>query len=269
MKSFDVSIKPNVKVPVVKLPPSADLNGIQTALKLPEKKGSIAVVGGAAGFDKPEFRQVKDTVGLLLVEMADLAHKYNIAVVDGGTPAGYMKILGETRAIRRHDFDLIGVAPLGRIKWYGRSMTWTDRLHHMLIWLDFDPGPIEEKVLLDAEHTCFVLVETNEWGGEVNTLAGLANELANGQGTVEVLINGGMIARQDVTSYLEFNPDGQLIVIEGTGRFADELAAAFHRGSSNDTLIQKVLNTQRVHIFPLESSPGEFRKLLLQLGKWA
>ena len=47
-----------------------------------------------------------------------------------------------------------------------------------------------------------------------------------------------------------------------------KLASAYRAGHSKDPQVQGILDTKRVHIFPLESPPGTFRAILRQLGGW-
>ena len=220
LKPFRLNLADNKIVPAVIVPPNGKLPGLTEKLGLPQYQGSIAVVGGAAGFDTPEFKKVKEGVTLLLVELGDFASQENLVVTDGGTTAGFMRILGEVCALRSYDFTLIGIAPLGKVTWNGRKHTWSEWLQMLLLFLDFDPGPLEEKTLLDPNHTAFVLVKTDDWGGEVEALAEATYELAHNQPSVEVLVNGGKISRRDVEVYLKRG--GNLIVLEGSGRFADE-----------------------------------------------
>lgn len=266
LRSLQIHLNGRRNVPAVVATPDGNLDSIPSKLALSKCKGSIAIVGGAAGFDKPEFQPVKAKVHKLLQEVADLAMTQKLAIIDGGTPYGYMKIMGEVSREHNHQFPLIGVAPRGKVTWDNRRMSWVEMLHAFLYFVDFDVGPSEDLTRLDVNHTAFVLVDTYEWGGEVKTLAALAYALAEKQATVEILINGGLIARQDVATFLAGGK--HVIVVEGTGRFADELATAYHRGESTDPEIQAILATGRIHTFTLEDPPSAFRTKLTQLSGW-
>lgn len=252
--------------PAVKVPPEANLVGLSNALGLPNFNGGIAVVGGAAAFDAPEYLAIRQKVIQLLYELCELAIANQIVVVDGGTPYGVMRLLGESCATYRQQFSLIGVVPSGKVAWNAaQGINWQETWH---IGVNIKKllEDYEHLTPLDKNHTAFVLVEANEWGDEVEMLAAVAHELAASKPTVEVLINGGEVARRDVTAYLANG--GHVIVIEGTGRFADDLALSLRRGVSPDPYVQAVLNTGRVHLFSVNDSPRLFKSMLAALGKW-
>ena len=253
--------------PAVNVPPGGDLTGLANALSLSHFNGAIAVVGGAASFDAPEFTAVRQKVRQLFYELSELAIAYQLVVVDGGTPYGVMRLLGETCATFRHQFSLIGVVPSGKVAWNAaQGINW-QKTWHIGVNIKKMMEEMEHLSPLDPNHSAFVLVEANEWGDEVEMLASVAHQLARPGPTLEVLINGGEVARRDVTAYLANG--GEVIVVEGTGRFADELARAIRLGISPDPEVQAVLNTGRVHLFSLNDAPRLFKTKMMQLGKWA
>lgn len=252
-------------VPAVMLPPGAALTGLTQTLNIPPLNGAIAMVGGAAAFDKPEYAKVRQQVAALVDELADFAIAYQLAIVDGGTPYGAMRMMGEACHAKNYRFPLIGVAPNGKVAWspnigINYQYTWFSGLDYRQVASELRKTP------LDKHHSAFVLVEANEWGDEVEMLAATAHELAGKNGSLEVLINGGEVARRDVTTYLKHG--GQVIVVEGTGRFADELALACRTGYTPDPQIQEVLDSKRIHVFALGDPPKLFINKLLELAKW-
>lgn len=249
-------------VAAVEVAPDSPVEGIREKLHLPAIRGAVAVVGGAAGFDKPQFKPVKIKVAHYIRELAALAAEANLAVVDGGTFSGYMRMLGEVHAAQPA-FPLIGVAPKGRVTWPNRHPSLVERLRSALVWLDM--AQVEERGQLDPNHSAFVLVKSDQWGGEVETLAQVAHHLANGFPAVEILINGGNIAKRDAAAFL--GRGGHLLVLEGTGRLADEVAAAVHHGS-DDAQIQSLLKTGRVSLFSIERPPADFKMEVKKLGTW-
>jgi hypothetical protein len=245
LQGFTLTLAGGATARAVRVAPGADLAGLAEALALPPTRGTIAVVGGAKGFDAPEFDTLRRKAGRLLAELADFAAEKGLAVVDGGTPHGVMRLLGEARAARGDGFPLIGVAPLGGI-------TWTDR-----------PSGEGGDTPLDANHSAFVLVEADSWGDEAETLAAAAHALGGGQPTLEILVNGGEVARDDAWFYVRRG--GALVTVEGSGRFADELASALKQGQSGDEAIQATLDSGRVYTFALDSPPGAFAARLASL----
>ena len=61
--------------------------------------------------------------------LVPLAAEHHLTVVDGGTDAGIMKMMGEARSAARHSFPLIGVAPSGLVSLPGTPSAhprWSD-----------------------------------------------------------------------------------------------------------------------------------------------
>ncbi|MCL4876712.1 MAG: hypothetical protein KJ064_08645 [Anaerolineae bacterium] len=253
-------------IPAVEIAPGGRLNGLTEKLHLSGVRGTIAVVGGAAGFDAPEFKEIKMKVACYFSELAVLAQENQLAIVDGGTFSGYMRLLGETHAAQP-TFPLIGVTPKGRVTWPNRRPTLAERVQPILLWLDLDDRVPEARVRLDPNHSAFVVVNTDQWGGEVETLARVAHHLSDSHPAVEILINGGSVAKRDAAVFLEHG--GHLLVLEGTGRLADEIAAAIRRGHCQDEQIRHILKTGRVSLFSIERSPADFKMEVKCLGKWS
>jgi hypothetical protein len=107
---------------------------------------------------------------------------------------------------------LIGVAAEGTVTWPGRKQTLKEKLISKR-----DAGP------LDPNHTHFILVPGDNWGDESIWISKVATQLAGDLPSIAVLLNGGMIARdQDVPNNLKAGR--MVLVIEGTGRAADDFA---------------------------------------------
>jgi len=254
-------------VPMVHVSPTSPLTGLAAVLNIPPVLGSIAMVGGAAAFDKPEYDAIRAQVKILLHEIAQIALCHRLALVDGGTPFGVMRLMGEVCYAYGGKIRLVGVAPSGRVRWQSGkggidyAKTWMGGSLQQMLEHEQSLTP------LDENHTAFVLVEANEWGDEVEMLAAVAHELAAHQATIEILINGGQVARRDVLTYLQ--KGGKVIVLEGSGRFADEVARAMRAGFSYDPDLKEVLNfSKNIHLFPLKEPPAVFTALLMGLGRW-
>jgi hypothetical protein len=248
-KRFTITFDSGKIVPAVRVPSASKLEGLADLLNLPPCNGTIAVVGGAAGFDDSAFEQQRQDASQIFHEVVALAARKKLIFVDGGTPYGVMRLLAQARSAQSEDSPpLVGVAPLGQVRWPGCSL---DRC-----------GETD----LDATHSAFVLVETDRWGGETDTLAAVAHELAPGHPRVELLVNGGDIARLDADAFLRRG--GDLVVLEGSGRFADELAAAVKAGHSDDPELRALLSSRRVHAMPVNTPPREFVSWLENLAGW-
>jgi hypothetical protein len=225
------------------------------------------MVGGAASFDKPDYEAIRAQVKILLHEIARVALRYRLALVDGGTPYGVMRLMGEVCYAHGGKIPLVGVAPSGKVRWQSGK----GGIDYAKTWVGGDLRKMLEHeqslTPLDENHTAFVLVEANEWGDEVEMLAAVAHELAAHQAAIEILINGGQVTRRDVLAYLR--KGGKVIVVEGSGRFADEVAGAIRAGFSHDPHLKEVLNhSKNIHLFPLNEPPAAFTALLMGLGRW-
>ena len=249
MKLLTIIFESGKRIPAVRVPADADPAPLIRVLGLPSTRGALVVVGGASGFDAPAYAPVRARIRALMDEVVRLAGIGQLAVIDGGTAAGVMRLLGEARVAAPAGFPLIGVAPYGKAIWPHKP----------------DPLP-DDGGLLDENHSAFVLVEGEDWGDETPMLARLGHSLASRGTAIEVLVDGGAISRRDVESFLHLG--GELVVIQGSGRFADELAAAAERGHADDPALQALITTGRVHIFPLEEPPGSFSSLLKRLAGW-
>src|SRR6185295_9926627 len=78
-------------------------------------------------------------------------------IIDGGTHAGIMALMGDGVAGRGYRTELIGVAPANKVTYPESKST--------------------AETPLEPNHSHFVLVEGNEWGSETAMLFSLANAL--------------------------------------------------------------------------------------------
>jgi hypothetical protein len=137
-----------------------------------------------------------------------VAEQNAAVVIDGGTDAGVMALMGQARAKLGGTFPLLGVAASGTID------------------LDLTLGRSTEsgyQAPLEPHHSHFLLVPGDNWGDEALWISDVATALADPARCVTVLVNGGPIARDDVRHSLDAKRP--VLVVAGTGRLADELAA--------------------------------------------
>ena len=206
---------------------AADADPAQVARALVLKTGgwSIAVMGGAALMEGDSTRTIRSG---LEDGLARFAEDFAVTVVDGGTAAGVMELLGVARARRSYSFPLVGVTVAGRVAFPGH--------------------PVEgEHALLDAWHSQFALVDGDEFGDESNLLAGLALAVASGGGkALGMIINGGAIVKREAHARATGPLRLPLLVLEDSGRFADELADA-HQNGSSDPVLNEILAQGEVY----------------------
>ncbi|MGS2811507.1 hypothetical protein [Nocardia sp. MW-W600-9] len=170
---------------------------------LPVGRPVVVIVGGASGLaTDPDGTLAR----LLRQHIVPLAQQLGATVVDGGTDAGVMRMMGDARATVGATFPLIGVAARGTVLVPGK------------------PAPKSDAAPLEPGHSTIILVPGDEWGDESAWIAAIATALAQGQGSVTVLINGGAIAYTDVLHSLAVSRP--VVVLAGTGRTADEIADA-------------------------------------------
>jgi hypothetical protein len=158
---------------------------------------TLVIVGGASGLDADSKTQV-DT--LFHQVLAPLAENLQLCVVDGGTDAGVMRLMGSARTEIGGTFPLIGVAPIGLVSLPDRPTTHPDACG------------------LEPNHTHCLLVPGNQWGDESIPLAEIATLCAQGAPTLTVLINGGSVTWRDALASI--NENRPIVVIadalEGT-----------------------------------------------------
>jgi hypothetical protein len=181
----------------------ADLAAAVGELGLDRGQPVLVVVGGAAGMDERTKERLRTLFSQVLVPVVT---GWNAVVVDGGTDSGVMQLAGQALSTARASFPLVGVAVDEKVIVPGDAS-----------------GPGGRRAL-ERHHTQFVLVPGSAWGDESPWLARVATEIAAGAPSVTVLINGGKIAFQDLANRAAAGRP--VLVIRGTGRAADRIAAA-------------------------------------------
>ena len=211
---------------------------ILDALGIPSPRAVILLFGGAAGLDDSRKAHL---ASLFADGVAPVAAELGALIIDGGTQSGVMAMMGEAVAARPGTCQLLGIAPEGKIahpQISGASA------------VSDDGAPLE------PNHFHFVLVESNEWGGETGKMLELAR--AFNAPTVAILVNGGTIAADEA---LQSVRNGwPLLVIEGSGRFADELSAAIRDGqSAKSTQVTEIARSGRVVLFHIDNAASNLK----------
>ncbi len=180
----------------------------------------LVVVGGASGMSA----ESPGVSALFTDVLAPLAERAGATVVDGGTDEGVMQLMGAARAAGRHTFPLVGVV--------------VDEL------ADYGGRTSDEAVALEPNHTHFVLVPGAAWGDEAPWVARVASAVAAGRGSGTVLVNGGETAWMDVAHSIEAGR--AVVVIDGSGRTADEIAAAVAGDAIADPRARELVQSGRI-----------------------
>jgi SLOG in TRPM, prokaryote len=218
---------------LVETPPDAGGDELLAALRLPAPRGTIVVNGSVAALEQELGERLAAVVGT--DGLAGAVEREGLTAVTGATDAGIFSILGQ--AMAGGPAPLVGVAPR-------RLVTWPGRLPAALGWLD------RGRVPLEPHHSHFVLVDGHEWGDETPALLALARALHVLAPSVAVVCGGGPVTRNEVLGHVR---DGRpVVVLAGSGRFADELAAAMngHREGHDDGVAEIVAHG-RLTICPL------------------
>lgn len=248
--SFDALVPFEIPFPggtaplAVRVRPSDSPAAVLSALGIVSRGPALAVMGGAGLMDTESMFAARSTIEDGLVAFA--AHN-NLILVDGGTASGTMALIGVARQRRSHTFPLIGVAPRGRVAYPG-----------------FD-NPTKD-AMLDGFHSHFALVQADAWGGESDMLAGLAAEAGQQSGwrqpVLGVIINGGGIVAREAHARATGPIRFPLLVMEGSGRFADELATAWKAGRSDKPEVQAILDQGEVYVQSINGEPERLRNWL-------
>ena len=196
----------------------------------------VVVAGGAGGMEDADMDQMRPLLAEGLIPAISAS---DAAVVDGGTDIGVMRLMGQAR----DGFTLIGVAVERTVVLPGQAPR------------SADAAPLE------SHHTHFLLVPGTGWGDEVPWLARTATVLAGDAPSVTVLINGGQTSLDDAEHSLRGGRP--VVVLAGTGRAADQIAAA-RRGDRSDAGATSISNSPQVYIADA-SDPGTLRQQLTSL----
>lgn len=224
------------ETPAVRVPHGADTGRLLRALGLTPGTPALFVSGGAGRMDEAQTQRTRPAI---VDGLGRFAHDYGVTIIDGGTSSGVMKLLGEAASRGTLRFNLVGVVPVGAVCFPG---------------FDNPNG-----VLLDSGHTHFVLADGEKFGDESGLIARVALALAEGSGrrAFGVVVNGGDITRQETYDRaLRADTDVPLLVLDGGGRFGDELAAAAQGAPSADPRIAVILDRVAVHIASLDRGPA-------------
>jgi hypothetical protein len=245
---FIIGFAKNQWSPAVRVEPDGNPQKIVDAFSLLSPRPTIFITGGASSMSEEDIQQTR-----ILIEegIAAFAQKHRISVIDGGTEAGVMEMIGTARMKHNYNFPLIGVAPVHKVSWPGYT------------------GRSSESTL-QAGHSHFVLVESDEWGGESNMIVGIAKTIAAQKAPiVGILINGGKIAEREVylaSSHGEVRMP--IVIIDGSGRTADKISTAYKTQQTDNALIKAIIKGADIRITALdEGVPALISELEKIFGK--
>jgi hypothetical protein len=218
----------------VRSPIHGDRAKVAEALDLGELNTACFISGGAGGMSPQEMERTRP---LIEDGLARFAEEYAVAIIDGGTDSGVMKMVGDVRQARGYHFPLIGIAPIGAVQF---------------------PGYTNEKGYpINSGHSHFVFTDGAEFGSESEMIARLPHAIAGGGQVFGIIINGGEIVRQE-TYDRAMSPDVAvpLLVMAGSGRFSDILARSLRGEPTEDDKVRGILQKSDVRLIAVEYGPG-------------
>ena len=252
----------------------------------PLPKGVIWISGGATDFP---LEIVEPTVALIEAVIVPLVYEHDLLVVDGGTEAGIMKIIGEVfERAKYHKLNIIGYE---EDKLQGQNARSWDPLlmgfvpEPKVSYPGVDRSP-PDYAPLDPNHIYFVMVlDAKEWGQEVECMFSFLGYLATQRQipTINIVANGGRVTIKE--AYHAAQQGRHVVVLEGSKRAAEVIVAALD-GVSDRTLVSLLraygITTQRHEVEEtvywlnsiakydkitrfdfLSRPPGELREIIL------
>ncbi|MGC9502995.1 hypothetical protein [Baaleninema sp.] len=190
----------------------------------------LVLVGGASKMEPAAFDRLKTLFDEVLAPTID---RLDAIVIDGGTDAGVMQLMGQARNRLSANFPLIGVCAVGTVE-----------------LPDGTPPASDDAAPLEPNHSHFVLVPGSDWGAESPWMAQLASHIADDAPTCTLVSNGGEITWQDVTYSVK---EGRTtVVLAGSGRTADKLAAGL-RGEPTEDRAEPLIRTGCLQVLDLDN----------------
>ncbi|PSN19681.1 hypothetical protein C7271_06050 [filamentous cyanobacterium CCP5] len=208
-------------------------------LDMPTPKAALVVVGGANGLTDDYLHKLER---LFVEVICPFVESNHLAVVDGGTDSGIMRLLGQARAKTRSTFPLLGVVVKEKT------------------FLPGQPPTAEDAAPLEPNHTHFLLVPGRSWGDESAWITQVADTVSRALPSATLLINGGSIAlNQDVPNSL--GSRRPVLVMAGSGRAADQLAAVL-RGGAGDRSLERLVESGLIHAVGLDAGVDRIHQTL-------
>jgi hypothetical protein len=247
---------------IVAPPAGSDAASILQALKIEPPQALIIISGGAAGLDEAVAKDAElksRLIQLFSRGIACAALDVKAVILDGGTQSGVMQLMGQGVADRDHGSTLLGVSPAGKV-------TYPDGPQE---------GSIQGGAPLDPNHSHFVLVDSDQWGGETETMFSLAAALVGAapaakSAAVTVLVNGNPegISKAEVLHSVRHG--WPVVVVEGSGGLADEIAKLLKERPPfiQDPALAEIIDDGDLRLFGLDGPVAALKELITrQFGR--
>ncbi|MEM6281283.1 MAG: hypothetical protein AAF787_03745 [Chloroflexota bacterium] len=249
-KLYTVELEPDKHIPAVYVGARTHPRDVLNYFQFPTRpQAAIFITGGASRMSEEDKRLTRE---LFEQAIAPFAQSHNITVIDGATKSGVIEMMATARQKGGYTFPLVGIAPHTRIQYPGKHGKMTDT--H-----DLCPG-----------HSHFVFVTGDDYGAESEMIVNMAHVLAGGErdqsgrelAAIGIVVNGGSITRQEAFMATSKYIDIPLIVMEGSGRFADELASAVRTGETSQALIRSIIDRGNVQLASTSGGAGDMTRKL-------
>lgn len=227
------------------------LKEIVAALAINQPNAVIVSLGGA---DELSGKLQARLTQLYSRGIARAAIETGALIIDGGTKAGVMSLMGEAVASRGYQSPLLGVAPAAMVQLPGSATS--------------------SGTPLEPSHSHFVLTPGDDWGAETPVLFDLVRCFTGGESTkaagnekvpvTAVLAGGGDVSKQE--ALLAVRQNIPLIVINGSGGIADEIAAAFKNKDENieDAVLAEIVADGELHFHHIDKSVNGIERLIIR-----
>ncbi|NOY58807.1 MAG: hypothetical protein GXO75_07720 [Calditrichaeota bacterium] len=238
LETFKITFPGNRQALTLRAGVDCDPAELVSALKLPKAEGVILLVGGA-GFASPEALK---RMSAFFDALAEVLVRRNITVIDGGTNAGVMALMGRALAEKGRRAPHIGVLPAKA---------------------QVDESGLLAEEIPEPHHSHFVLINSNQWGDETMVMNSLAHLIAGNAPVLVFLVNGGQIALKEIE--LSIHKGYDIIIVRGSGRLADEIAEqVMHPASNRREIINKIAEKGKFTLVPLSASLEEIENVFSQ-----
>jgi hypothetical protein len=224
--AFPIGFEGGQTATAVRVDQPSDLSAALAALGLQAPRLVVVLVGGAGLMDADDLDRLRPLFERSLVPVAE---RLGLVVIDGGTDAGVMRLIGRARTRAAATFPLVGVPAVGTVRFPGKH--WRARRR----WSLKHPGG-RRRWPLDAHHSHFVLVPGTAWGDEAPWIAGWPPSWPAAGPASPCSVNGGDISYTDVACSLRAGRP--VLTIAGSGRTADQLASAVRGGPADEDAVR-------------------------------
>jgi SLOG in TRPM, prokaryote len=195
----------------------------------------MMLFGGANSLDEGTAGRLRDTLRNAILPA--IASRHGL-IIDGGTNAGVMAIVGEEVARMLERPVLLGVAPRGKAKYPGGP----------------DLSAVPDAADLEPNHGQFVLSPTDDWGSEIDVMFDMAESLAAHCPVTAVTAGGGEHTKAEV---MRASRNGwPVVVLEGSGGFSEKLT------NLSDPDVRHIAAEADLRTFPVGGDAATFEEIL-------